>query len=115
MDLPRKPKTKRSPKWAALEKKLLAAHPYCAVCGHRIRKQLRGHHIIPVHVDPARELDPANVVILCQGDTVNCHLLFGHLLNWDSWNEYVAKDAAAWNTAITHRPLVGNSATDAVK
>jgi len=84
----------RSPQWKKLRDEHLRAHPACEVCGNL--KKVVPHHIVPVHQDPSRELDPGNLISLCEGDTFNCHLFFGHLRNWCKDNSNVAEDARAW-------------------
>jgi hypothetical protein len=95
----------RSPKWPAVRAAHLLAHPACEACGERREKVLNVHHIVPFHVDASKELDPANLITLCEGESVNCHLLFGHLKNWRSWNVDVRKDAAEWRAKIKSRPM----------
>lgn len=65
------------------------------------------HHIRPFHLHPDLELDPANLVTLCEADKggANCHLLFGHLGNFKSFNVEVVSDASHWSEKIKHRPL----------
>ena len=58
------------------------------------------HHVIPVHVDGERELDENNFIVLCQNRTLNCHFLFGHLLNWSKYNQDVRKDAKIWREKL---------------
>jgi len=82
---------KRSPHWPALEKSYLRAHPTCAACGAWIL--LNVHHVIPVHVDPKKELDLDNLITLCAGPKL-CHFIHGHRRNWKSWNPDVRADAA---------------------
>lgn len=94
----------RSSKWPAVRAEHLRAHPACEACGERRTKVLAVHHIVPFHVDPMKELDPENLITLCEGESVNCHLLFGHLRNWRSWNVDVRKDAAEWRAKIKSRP-----------
>lgn len=95
----------RSGHWPAVRKQHLATHPYCAVCGGK--EKLEVHHIRPFHLHPALELDPANFVTLCEANKggVNCHLLFGHLGNFKSFNTGVLDDAATWLQKIKNRPL----------
>lgn len=95
----------RSPKWPAVRAEHLRAHPECEACGESRVRFLNVHHIVPFHVDPTKELDPENLITLCEGETVNCHLLFGHLRNWRSWNADVRKDAAEWRAKIKNRPM----------
>lgn len=66
------------------------------MCGGR--KMVEVHHKVPFHVDPARELDPANLITLCESKKggVNCHLFLGHLGNYKHANPTVAEDAANW-------------------
>lgn len=97
-----KPKVKRSPHWPALERRYLKAHPICEVCG--AKKNLAVHHKIPVHVDPTQELNIDNLKTLCESRVVNCHLLFGHLGLWKSFNVTVDADAASMNQKIRARP-----------
>lgn len=35
------------------------------------------HHVDPYHLDPAKELDPANLISLCMGP-LECHVRIGH-------------------------------------
>jgi 5-methylcytosine-specific restriction endonuclease McrA len=57
--------------------------PRCLVCGKVCRVDV--HHIVPLHVDRSRGLDPTNLIGLCPG-TAGCHLLVGHLGQWVKWN-----------------------------
>jgi hypothetical protein len=88
----------RSPQWPAVRAAWLCVHPECAACG--ARKELRVHHIVPVHVDPARECDLANLLTLCD----RCHLLIGHLGDYRSWNADVVADAARLREKVRNRP-----------
>jgi hypothetical protein len=86
--------TPRSPKWKRLRDDHIRRNPACIVCGNT--KNIVPHHIVPVHQNPERELDPENLVSLCEGDTFNCHLFFGHLRNWSKHNPNVVEDARVW-------------------
>jgi 5-methylcytosine-specific restriction endonuclease McrA len=88
----------RSPKWDETRKTFLCDHPECAVCN--TRKGLEVHHELPFHIAPALELDPTNLITLCRDH----HFLFGHLLDWKSFNETVKLDARTWNSKILERP-----------
>src|SRR5437660_1687114 len=99
---PRKPKVSRSPEWPKYRKQWLSLHPSCAVCGEF--KKLEVHHIVPVHWDPSRELDPTNYITLCEQGSHNDHFLFGHLLDWKSMNAHVTADAAIMLHEIRARP-----------
>lgn len=92
----------RSPQWDAVRNAHVRANPYCAACGSGLR--LNVHHVQPYHLYPELELDPANLLTLCEGTVVNCHLLFGHLRSWLSWNPNVHEDAAAMLAKIKGRP-----------
>lgn len=88
----------RSYLWKEVRKNHLKNFPECAVCGRK--KNIVPHHIIPVSVDPSLELDPNNLITLCEGPSFNCHLFFGHLRNWSSHNPDVKKHAKEWNKII---------------
>lgn len=81
----------RHPKWPALRKRFLAEFSKCAVCGRS--DNVTPHHIQPYHEFPLRELDWDNLISLCEGKTMNCHLWFGHGGNWRRWNPNVRDDA----------------------
>jgi 5-methylcytosine-specific restriction endonuclease McrA len=83
----------RSSKWPALRKHFLEAHPYCAYCG--ARENLQVHHIRPFHLDPTLELDPTNLIVLCETPGIDHHLHIGHLGNFRSeGNPNVKEDCA---------------------
>lgn len=86
--------TTRSGKWPKLRKKHLESNYYCRACGSR--NNLIPHHIIPVHIDPSLELDPNNLITLCEEKNFNCHLFFGHLRDWRLYNESVVEDSKNW-------------------
>lgn len=90
--------TPRSPRWKSVRREHLLANPRCIVCGST--RGVVPHHVVPFHVAPERELDPSNLVTLCEGPTFNCHLFFGHLKRWDRHNPDVTEDAAHWRTRI---------------
>jgi len=62
------------------------------------------HHVRPVHLFPELELEPGNLVTLCEGETMNCHLFFGHLGWWKAWNPTVAVDASRMRRKMAARP-----------
>ena len=100
---PINPTTKRSGEWPRVRKEHLAIEPACAVCG--ATESLNVHHVIPVHIDPTKELDKNNFITLCEGaHHLNCHLLFGHLQNWSSYNITVREDVKVWSQKISQRP-----------
>lgn len=95
---------RRSSEWPAVRKAYLSTHNKCAVCNGT--SNLEVHHISPFHATPELELDPNNLITLCEAgkDGINCHLLIGHLGNFKSVNLDVVADAAIWNSKITNRP-----------
>jgi hypothetical protein len=96
---------RRSGSWPRVRAQHLAANPCCAVCGGA--EKLEVHHRKPFHLDPALELDPANLITLCEANKggVNCHLFVGHLGNFKAFNPAVGEDAAAWQQKLKTRPL----------
>lgn len=82
---------KRSDKWPTVEKHFREGHPTCAACGGKDR--LNVHHCMPFHLDPAKELDPTNLITLCMGDK-ECHLHIGHGGSFKQYNPNVRSDAA---------------------
>lgn len=88
----------RSPQWPAVRAAFLKEHPLCACCGKPAKTV---HHIVPFHVDPAQELYPENLLAFCGN---RCHLVFGHLFNWSSWNPQALFDCATFRYKIATRP-----------
>ena len=84
----------RSPHWGTVRAAHLKKQPACAACG--ARTALEVHHIEPFHLKPEKELDPDNLITLCQCPSHNCHLIFGHLLNWTLFNPSVIQDATVY-------------------
>jgi hypothetical protein len=82
----------RSPQWTSVATAHLVRQPRCVACGYRGR-HLQVHHIKPFHLHPHLELDPDNLITLCQARGREHHLLLGHLDAWDSFNEHVRADA----------------------
>jgi 5-methylcytosine-specific restriction protein A len=97
-------KAKRSNHWPKVRKEHLEKNPTCAVCGGN--KKLEVHHIRPFHLHPNLELEPTNFVTLCENmkEGINCHLLFGHLGNFKSFNVNVIKEAQEWKLKLENRP-----------
>lgn len=94
----------RSPQWDKASHDYLKTHDSCACCGSKTKLQV--HHIQPFHLHPERELDPTNWIVLCESGLfgINCHLGFGHLGNFKSFNVDVIKDAANWLLKLKGRP-----------
>ena len=88
----------RSPEWKEVRKLHLDREPNCRACGKHTGLEV--HHITPVHIDKTLELEPSNLITLCE----KCHLIFGHLYNYKSWNKQVEKDSDDFLTKVKNRP-----------
>lgn len=97
----------RSPKWSIVRKEHLVKEPSCRVCGRLT--DLAVHHILPFHCYPTRELDPENLITLCDAPGGGCHFRFGHLWDWTSWNPTIVLDAIAWKAKVEQRPYTDNN------
>lgn len=84
-------KVKRSPFWPHTRRVHLAAEGWCRWCG--AVSGLEVHHIVPFHRFPAWELDPANLITLCENVGKQCHLKRGHNGNWKNVNPDIRKVA----------------------
>ena len=91
----------RSPQWPSVRKTHLAKFPNCAICGGT--KKITVHHRRPYHLHPELELDPANLITLCEGSgNGNHHLLFGHWGNFTTkYNPHIDEDVAKWLPRIS--------------
>jgi 5-methylcytosine-specific restriction endonuclease McrA len=89
----------RSSKWPEIRNEHLNKNPHCIACGST--KKLEVHHIKPVHLYPELELDSKNLVTLCAEP---CHRLFGHLMNFKSWNKDVIQDCKVYYNKLINRP-----------
>ena len=94
----------RSPHWPKVRAEHLVKEPACVACGVSGRgTSIEVHHIIPFHVDRAKELDPTNLITLCvKGGRLacSCHLTFGHLGNFHRYNPDVRRDAERMRAAL---------------
>jgi 5-methylcytosine-specific restriction endonuclease McrA len=81
------PGTKRAGGWHTLQKKVIANVGKCEACPSK--KKLEVHHVLPFHLNPERELDVTNLIVLCR----RCHQFLGHLDDWKAYNPFVRKDA----------------------
>lgn len=107
----------RSPEWPRVEQEHLLHEPACVACGYR-GQGLQVHHIKPFHLYPELELDPRNLITLCEVKGRDHHLLLGHLDDWESYNPKVRTDVQrfhkenarqiranpAWIEEMQHRP-----------
>jgi len=87
---------KRSDHWPTVRKNHLLVQPTCVLCGGT--DKLNVHHILPFHLHPDLELNPSNLITLCESlkHGVNCHLLFGYLGNFKNVNPSVVADVGIW-------------------
>lgn len=91
--IPAQPSIKRSPSWPKVRRDHLKKQPSCQACG--TTNNLAVHHIVPLHVNRSKELDPSNLITLCENiRSAFCHYTFGHLNNWWKWDPNVIADAA---------------------
>lgn len=83
---------KRSPKWRKVRNSYIKKHPKCAGCGST--KKLRCHHKLPFFLAPDLELDPKNLIVLCENKKygINCHQNLGHRGTWKKFNPNVVED-----------------------
>jgi 5-methylcytosine-specific restriction endonuclease McrA len=70
-------------KWLDLQRKHRRNNPNCAICG--TNQNIEIHHILPFKENPELELDENNLISLC-GKYNNCHLIHGHLGNYNNYN-----------------------------
>jgi 5-methylcytosine-specific restriction enzyme A len=94
------PEEGRSGKWPAVRARFLKDHPTCANCGGK--SLLNVHHRLAFHTHPELELEPTNLITLCEAR--HCHLMQGHLGDFKSINSTVEDDAAAFLKKVQHRP-----------
>jgi len=90
----------RSPKWGHIRKLHLEEQSQCQVCGRTT--SLEVHHIKDYSQNPHLELDPSNLITLCDGST-KCHFVFGHLGSWRSINPTIQNDAALFSEKFKNR------------
>ena len=93
---------KRSKEWRRVRKEHIRRNPTCAVCG--TNKKLEVHHKYPYHLFPDLELEPSNLVTLCDGGgrsgMKSCHFFFGHLGNWKKFNSNIDEDGTIWRRRL---------------
>lgn len=93
----------RSSRWRKVREVHLKNNPKCELCEGA--KKLRVHHIKPFHTHPELELEPTNLITLCEclSYGINCHLLVGHLGNFRKVNHNSVADIAVWNSKLKER------------
>jgi len=99
----------RSSHWPKVRAEYLLTHGECAACGASgSGVDLEVHHVVPFHVDRAKELDEANLITLCRkGGHLGCacHLTFGHAGSYSRWNEHVREDAKLMRARLEEAKL----------
>jgi 5-methylcytosine-specific restriction enzyme A len=107
----------RSGKWPTLERKIKAERPKCEICGSPTQTI---HHIKPFHAHPELELDPDNLIALCD----NCHRLWAHFgCCYSTWNPLIGEIAKhperitikEFNDMVRERPETDKEANVFVK
>lgn len=93
-----KPAAKRSNRWPKVRAEHLKTQPNCQACGGSARIQV--HHVTPFHLDASLELEPENLITLCESRASNCHRLFGHLLDYKTHNEDVRNDSETFRKKL---------------
>jgi hypothetical protein len=93
----------RSGHWPKVRADHLEREPRCAACG--ISDHLEVHHVLPFHDDPARELDPDNLITLCKRPGCPGHFLFGHLGDYKHSNPHVRDDAKRYRQRLREQGL----------
>ncbi|WP_220197000.1 HNH endonuclease [Ktedonospora formicarum] len=81
----------RSGEWSRVQDEHLLREPACRACGYK-GKKVQVHHIKPFHLHPELELDPSNLITLCQVRGKHHHMLLGHLNLWASYNAEIEHD-----------------------
>lgn len=90
---------KRSSKWRNVRAIYIKKFPICAVCGGKTKISV--HHIYPFHLFPELELKMDNLITLC--NYKRCHINYGHLFSYKSYNINIKADAYYFNQKIKNR------------
>jgi len=92
---------RRSSKWPTVRKHHLKNNPNCALCEGT--DKLEVHHIKPFYEHPELELEPSNLLTLCESYSygICCHRTVGHLGNYKKINPNVVEDSKIWNSKLT--------------
>jgi 5-methylcytosine-specific restriction protein A len=101
---------KRSAHWSSVRNAHIDKQPNCQVCGGS--KDLQVHHVQPFHEHPELELDPNNLITLCESGT-NCHLNYGHAGNFRGYNPEVVADAVVWSGKFLRSRKLSKNPTQA--
>jgi len=87
-------KQRRSSGWRKARQQHIATESWCRACGRT--SSLEVHHVVPFHQSPELELEPSNLITLCENWGVQCHLKLGHFGNWKTINPDIR--------AFAHKP-----------
>lgn len=102
----------RSPHWSTVEHAFRSTNPTCTACGSS--EALQVHHVEPFHFcvlvgRPDLELDPRNLISLCERAGEDHHLLLGHDGDFRSSNPNVRADVVTFQ-GMTADAVRGNAA-----
>jgi len=91
---------KRSGHWSTVRKHHLKKNAECVVCGDK--SKLEVHHIKPFHTHPELELEPSNLLTMCESKSygIICHLLIGHNGSYKNINPNVVEDSSSWREKL---------------
>lgn len=88
----------RDPRWREVRAEHILKEPVCQACGKDIKLDV--HHIVPVAIDKSRELDPENLITLCNQP---CHLVFGHFMSYYCYNSDVREMTKIYRQSLAAR------------
>ena len=91
--------TPRSGQWRRVQQEHLAKEPTCRVCGGK--EDLNVHHLRPFEYFPELELEPKNLITLCNAK--RCHITFGHGGDFHAWNPHCISDVTLANQMYRER------------
>lgn len=93
---------KRSSKWPSVRESHIRREWWCQCCG--AVEKLEVHHVLPVHVAPDKELEPGNLITLCETEE-RCHLRRGHAGSWRRFNPAIRLEAKFPKPTPVNQPL----------
>lgn len=98
----------RHPSWRRVRAEHLKAQPKCQGCGEKRKRLLEVHHVAPFHSHPEIELEPKNLLTLCDGGgkygIKSCHLYIGHNGNFRRSNSLAVHEARLLLARLRPRP-----------
>lgn len=97
----------RDSRWPALRTAHLKKERECQYCGRKSNLQV--HHILPVHLRADLELDPDNLITLCEPPGADgCHLRQAHLGSFaKGYNLAIREDCARHRERVRLRETGG--------